>query len=68
MFLSIVDYQPYELALSSKLVDMLKLHKIEILHVHYTIPHAYTAYMAKKIFAEDGIYIPCNNTCLPILH
>src|SRR5690606_37551675 len=34
-------YQPYELALSSKLVDMVKLHRIEILYVHYAIPHAY---------------------------
>ena len=41
-------YQPYELALSSKLVDMVKLYKIELLHVHYAIPHAYAAYMAKK--------------------
>ncbi|TYC14190.1 N-acetyl-alpha-D-glucosaminyl L-malate synthase BshA [Bizionia gelidisalsuginis] len=51
-------YQPYELALSSKLVDMVKLHKIEILHVHYAIPHAYAAYMAQKMLQEDGIYIP----------
>lgn len=51
-------YQPYELALSSKLVDMVKLHKIEILHVHYAIPHAYAAYMAQKMLQEEGIYIP----------
>ena len=47
-------YQPYELALSSKLVDMVKLHKIEILHVHYAIPHAYAAYMAQKMLLEEG--------------
>ncbi|WP_237708860.1 glycosyltransferase [Gillisia marina] len=41
-------FQPYELALSSKLVNMVKLHKIEVLHVHYAIPHAYAGYMAKK--------------------
>lgn len=51
-------YQPYELALSSKLVDMVKLFKIEILHVHYAIPHAYAAYMAKKMLQEEGIEIP----------
>jgi N-acetyl-alpha-D-glucosaminyl L-malate synthase BshA len=51
-------YQPYELALSSKLVDMVKLHGIELLHVHYAIPHAYAAYMARKMLLEDGIYIP----------
>ncbi len=55
-------YQPYELALSSKLVDMVKLHKIEILHVHYAIPHAYAAYMAKKMLQEEGIYVPIVTT------
>ncbi|MDB9954476.1 N-acetyl-alpha-D-glucosaminyl L-malate synthase BshA [Flavobacteriaceae bacterium] len=51
-------YQPYELALSSKLVDMVKIHKIDVLHVHYAIPHAYAAYMAKKMLYEEGIDIP----------
>ncbi len=51
-------YQPYELALSSKLVDMVKLHKIDVLHVHYAIPHAYAAYMAKKMLHEEGIDLP----------
>lgn len=55
-------YQPYELALSSKLVDMVKLHNIEILHVHYAIPHAYAAYMAKKMLEDEGIYIPIVTT------
>ncbi|MDO7171262.1 N-acetyl-alpha-D-glucosaminyl L-malate synthase BshA [Mariniflexile sp. AS56] len=55
-------YQPYELALSSKLVDMVKLHKIEILHVHYAIPHAYAAYMAKKMLEEEGILVPIVTT------
>ena len=55
-------YQPYELALSSKLVDMVKLHKIEMLHVHYAIPHAYAGYMAKKILEEEGIYLPMVTT------
>ncbi len=55
-------YQPYELALSSKLVDMVKLHRIEILHVHYAIPHAYAAYMAKKMLLEEGIKIPIVTT------
>lgn len=55
-------YQPYELALSSKLVDMVKLHKIELLHVHYAIPHAYAGYMAKKMLAEEGISIPMVTT------
>jgi N-acetyl-alpha-D-glucosaminyl L-malate synthase BshA len=55
-------YQPYELALSSKLVDMVKLHGIEILHVHYAIPHAYAAYMAKKMLQEEGIHVPIVTT------
>ncbi len=55
-------YQPYELALSSKLVDMVKLHKIEVLHVHYAIPHAYAAYMAQKMLREEDIYIPIVTT------
>ncbi|GAL67349.1 N-acetyl-alpha-D-glucosaminyl L-malate synthase BshA [Jejuia pallidilutea] len=55
-------YQPYELALSSKLVDMVKLHGIEILHVHYAIPHAYAAYMAKKMLLEEGIHVPIVTT------
>ena len=55
-------YQPYELALSSKLVDMVKLHGIEILHVHYAIPHAYAAYMAKKMLIEEGIFVPIVTT------
>jgi len=55
-------YQPYELALSSKLVDMVKLHKIDVLHVHYAIPHAYAAYMAKKMLHEEGINLPIVTT------
>lgn len=55
-------YQPYELALSSKLVDMIKLYKIELLHVHYAIPHAYAGYMAKKMLEEEGIFIPMVTT------
>lgn len=55
-------FQPYELALSSKLVDMVKLHKIELLHVHYAIPHAYAGYMAKKILEEENIRIPMVTT------
>ena len=55
-------YQPYELALSSKLVNMAKLHKIEIVHVHYAIPHAYAGYMAKQMLAQEGIFIPMVTT------
>lgn len=55
-------YQPYELALSSKLVNMVKYYGIEVLHVHYAIPHAYAGYMAKKMLEEEGIYLPMVTT------
>lgn len=55
-------YQPYELALSSKLVDMVKLYNIELLHVHYAIPHAYAGYMAKQMLKDEGIDIPMVTT------
>ena len=55
-------YEPYELALSSKLYDVISKHKIDVLHVHYAIPHAYAAYMAKKILDENGYSIPIITT------
>jgi len=59
---ALFHYQPYELALSSKLVDTIKLYGIELLHVHYAIPHAYAGYMAKKILEEEGIFVPMITT------
>lgn len=55
-------FQPYELALSSKLVNVVKMHKIDLLHVHYAIPHAYAGFMAKKMLAEEGLEIPMVTT------
>ena len=55
-------YQPYELALSSRLVDVIKNAQIDVLHVHYAIPHAYAAYMAKKMLLDEGIQIPIVTT------
>lgn len=52
------DYQPYELVLASKLVDVVKYEKIDLLHVHYAIPHASAAYMAQQILKSEGIEIP----------
>ncbi|ANW96378.1 N-acetyl-alpha-D-glucosaminyl L-malate synthase BshA [Wenyingzhuangia fucanilytica] len=54
---SLFHYQPYELALSSKMVQIVEKHNLELLHVHYAIPHAYAAYMAKKMLHEKGIDI-----------
>lgn len=55
-------YQPYELALSSKMVSVIKNYNIEILHVHYAIPHAYAGYMAKQMLKKEGIEIPMITT------
>ena len=49
------QYQPYELALSTKLVEVVRKYELEVLHVHYAIPHAYAAYMAKMMLKEKGI-------------
>ncbi len=51
------QYQPYELALSTRMVEVVEKHGLEILHVHYAIPHAYAAYMAKQMLKEKGIDI-----------
>jgi N-acetyl-alpha-D-glucosaminyl L-malate synthase BshA len=56
------EYAPYELALTSKLVDVIKYEKLDVLHVHYAIPHASVAYMAKQILASFGIHIPVITT------
>jgi N-acetyl-alpha-D-glucosaminyl L-malate synthase BshA len=56
------DYPPYELALASKLVDVVRFEGLDILHVHYAIPHASAAFMAKQILATYGIHIPVVTT------
>lgn len=56
------EYTPYETALASKLVDVVSHEKLDLLHVHYAIPHAAVAYMAKKILLTQGIYIPVITT------
>ena len=56
------SFVPYELALSTKLVDVVINNRIDVLHVHYAIPHAYAAYMAKKMLKEQSINIPIVTT------
>lgn len=56
------EYAPYETALASKLVDVVKFEKLDILHVHYAIPHAAVAYMTKKILLAEGHYLPVVTT------
>ncbi len=52
------EFQPYETVLASKLVDVVKYEKLDLLHVHYAIPHASAAYMAQQILKTQGIDIP----------
>ena len=52
------EYTPYELVLASKMVDVVKKEKLDLLHVHYAIPHASAAYMARQILLKENIYIP----------
>lgn len=56
------QYPPYELALASKMVDIARFEKLDVLHVHYAIPHASAAYMAKQILRTKGINIPVITT------
>ncbi|MCS6820578.1 MAG: N-acetyl-alpha-D-glucosaminyl L-malate synthase BshA [Microscillaceae bacterium] len=55
-------YPPYELALASEIVNVVKHEKLDILHVHYAIPHASSAFMAKQILKTEGIKIPVVTT------
>lgn len=56
------EYPPYELALASKMVSVVRNEKLDLLHVHYAIPHASAAYMAKQILKTHGISIPVVTT------
>ncbi len=52
------EYQPYEIQLASKIVDVVKHEQLDLLHVHYAIPHASAAFMATQILKSQGIEIP----------
>lgn len=56
------EYPPYELALASKMVSVAKNENLDLFHVHYAIPHASAAYMAKQILASEGIQVPVVTT------
>jgi N-acetyl-alpha-D-glucosaminyl L-malate synthase BshA len=56
------EYPPYELALASRMVGVTKHEKLDLIHVHYAIPHASAAYMAKQILATEGIHLPVVTT------
>jgi N-acetyl-alpha-D-glucosaminyl L-malate synthase BshA len=55
-------YPPYELVLASKMVDVAKHEGLDLLHVHYAIPHASAAYMAKQILKKEGLNLPVITT------
>ena len=57
------DYPPYEVALASTMVDVIMNHDLDLLHVHYAIPHASAAFMAKQIVKQkNGRNIPVITT------
>ena len=56
------EFPPYDTALASKIVDVVQYQNLDLLHVHYAIPHATVAYMAKKILLTKGRYIPVVTT------
>ena len=56
------QYPPYESALASKMVDVVKFEKLDLLHVHYAIPHATSAFLSKEILKTEGISIPVVTT------
>jgi len=56
------EYPPYDTALASKIVDVVRYQNLDLLHVHYAIPHAAVAYMAKKILLTQGRYLPVVTT------
>ncbi len=56
------EFPPYETALTGKLIDIIKFEKLDVLHVHYAIPHAAAAVYAKQILAQEGIHIPVVTT------
>ncbi|MEX2399698.1 MAG: N-acetyl-alpha-D-glucosaminyl L-malate synthase BshA [Rhodothermales bacterium] len=56
------EYPPYSLALTSKMVDVARYEKLDLLHVHYAIPHATSAVLAQQILNEQGLHVPIITT------
>ena len=56
------EFPPYDTALASKMVEVVKFENLDLLHVHYAIPHAAVAYMVKKILLREGRYVPVITT------
>ncbi len=56
------EYPPYSLALTSKMVDVVQYEKLDLLHVHYAIPHATSAVLARQILDEQALSVPIVTT------
>ncbi|MDZ7694858.1 MAG: N-acetyl-alpha-D-glucosaminyl L-malate synthase BshA [Balneolaceae bacterium] len=56
------EYPPYDLALANQMANLIEFEKIEVLHVHYAIPHATSAYLAKQILGEKAAHVPLITT------
>ncbi len=56
------EYPPYDLALANVMVDLIKFEKLDVIHVHYAIPHATSAYLAKQILGEKARHVPIITT------
>ncbi len=56
------EYPPYALALASQMVNLIEFEQLDLMHVHYALPHATSAYLAKQIMAERGIHVPIVTT------
>jgi len=56
------EYPPYALALASQMVNLIEFEQLDLLHVHYALPHATSAYLARQIMAERGLNVPIVTT------
>ncbi len=56
------DFVPYESALASMMVDVARYHQLDLFHVHYAVPHASVAFLAKQILKDEGLHVPVITT------
>ncbi len=56
------DFVPYESALASMMVDVARYHKLDLFHVHYAVPHASVAFLAKQVLEDEGLHVPVITT------
>lgn len=56
------EYPPYDLALANQMANLIEYEDIDVLHVHYAVPHATSAYLAKQILGEKAAHVPLVTT------